>query len=851
MAEGDYPILALRAGEVVPRVEKQTRGGGAQNPSKVRQIERLDPQFFALQRALEAHKADLSTSALGAAPEHVLVFETNGPPGEFFTEVSKRPELEWLLDFEDRVPADADFKSARQRKKPLPPNADQTLTQFVYMILFNQVALEQLLSYWNTYKSSKAMPAGLGAWSGVFRCLRAIHRWGPQDRLREAGLLQDVLESVDPSHKVPVEIELWPRPTDQRRRAQQRLRGEVEAAGGVVLDTVETPEIHYYAMLVELPHGELQGLLRQDVAWLQIDDIYLVRPTPQCVTGVDTTHTMDGPVVTSGGSAAGEPVIALLDGLPMENHPHLQGHLVVDDPDSWGATYQVADRKHGTAMASLILRGGNELADAPPSHPVYVRPILCPVRDGLGRVEERPPPGRLWIDVIHQAVRRMLAVDVPGGPVASSVKIINLSIGDSGRPFLCEVSPLARLLDWLSWKHRVLFVVSAGNHCDDLPRECEDDARLLQHVFANRRHRRLLSPGESLNAVTVGAVSLDHAPSTAPTNARPLPSRPDLPAAYSALGRGHRRSVKPDVLMAGGRQLYQQRLPTKDAPWTPLTRHVVGQLVAVPGNVSSRPTARLAGTSNAAALTSRFGGLCAGAIADVIAREVNNEWLRSVPLAVLIKALMIHTAEWHSEAFEFTKLALADWIDQLRAKDELAGVLGYGVLREERGLRCSPERATAIGGGHISKDMRIRHRVPIPSSLHAFVGWRRVTVTLAWLSPVNSGTRRYRVARLGLDLPGEKDTPLRVKASQVHSDATTRGTVQHFVLERPSTVVNVGADEEFEFCVTCAEDGGNLDEQVPYGLAVSIEVLPGTEVAVYDEVRERLKPRVTVPARVR
>ena len=853
MAEGEYPILALPAGEEVSPVQKPTPRGGTPNPSKQRQIERLDPQFLELQRALEARRPELTTSALGAAPEHVLVFETNGPPDKFFAEVVKRPELEWLLDYEDRVPADDDFKP-RKRKAPLPTNATQTVTQYVYMVLFNQTALQQLLSYWKAYKENGTMPAGLGAWSGVFRCLRAIRRWGPLDRLREADLLQDVLESVDPGRMVPLEIELWPRSAEQRRRTQDRLRREVEAAGGHVLDIVATREIHYHAMLVELPHGQVQALLQQDVAWLQVDDIYLIRPTPQGTTRVDTTDIVEGPPVAADMTVVGEPIVALLDGLPMENHPHLRGHLLVDDPDGWAATYQVAHRKHGTAMASLILRGGKDLADPPLEHPLYVRPILRAVQGAFGPVGEVPPRGRLWLDVIHQAVRRMLAADVPGGPVAPTVKIINLSVGDQGRPFLCEVSPLARLLDWLSWKHQVLFIVSAGNHGDDLPCDCEDDARLLHHVFTNRRHRRLLSPGESLNAITVGAVGIDAAAALPPPNARPLPSRPDRPAADSALGRGHRRSVKPDVLTAGGRQLYRPKLPTADAPLSALSSQNVGHLIAVPASVVARPTARLSGTSNAAALTSRLGALYAGTVEDVIARGGNGEWLAGVPMAVLLKALLIHTAEWRSEAFEFAKNALADWIEPSRAKDELSGLLGYGVLREERGLGCSPDRATAIGGGYISRDMRVCHKVPIPPSLHLFNGWRRVTLTLAWLSPINSGSRKYRVARLGLDLPGAKDTPLRVKASQVHSDATTRGTVQHFVLQRPngsSGTINVGSDEEFEFFVTCAEDGGSLKEPVPYGLAVSLEVEPGSQLPIYEEVRQRLKPRVAVPAAIR
>lgn len=51
-----------------------------------------------------------------------------------------------------------------------------------------------------------------------------------------------------------------------------------------------------------------------------------------------------------------------------------------------------------------------------------------------------------------------------GSPAAApTVKVVNLSVGDLLKPFDTELSPWARLLDWLSSKYQVLFVVSAGN----------------------------------------------------------------------------------------------------------------------------------------------------------------------------------------------------------------------------------------------------------------------------------------------------------------------------------------------------------------------------------------------------
>lgn len=436
--EGGFPILALPAGIEKPPLKKPSRGGGASNPGKERQVQRLEPQFQELRAVLDAHNAELTSSAFGAAPEHVLVFETNGPPDDFFHEVSQHPELEWLLDYEDRVAPDEDFKKPPKKKKKAAARKTKSaskppsmIARYVYMVMFNQTALQQLFSNWRLYKTQKAMPSGLGAWSAVFRCLRAIRRWGPEDRLREAGILRDALEGPLPDRMIPVEIELWPRSIERRALAETRLSSAVEDCGGSVLDTVALPNIHYHAMLVQLPHAQVAELFSEEVQWLQIDDIYLVRPTPQGAWRVDAEQLVEGPA-RSRGATEGDPVVALLDGLPMENHPQLRGHLIVDDPDGWAATYQVNERKHGTAMASLIVHGDQDRGDAPIGRPIYVRPILNPQADGHGGTVEAAPKGRLWLDVIHQAIRRIVANDVPNGPVAPSVKIINLSVGDLG-----------------------------------------------------------------------------------------------------------------------------------------------------------------------------------------------------------------------------------------------------------------------------------------------------------------------------------------------------------------------------------------------------------------------------------
>ncbi|MGI6781740.1 MAG: hypothetical protein ACOX56_02815, partial [Acholeplasmataceae bacterium] len=66
-------------------------------------------------------------------------------------------------------------------------------------------------------------------------------------------------------------------------------------------------------------------------------------------------------------------------------------------------------------------------------------------------------------NVIHRAVRRIFEGEGATPAVAPTVKVVNISIGDPVRQLTSIMSPLARLLDWLSFKYKVLFIVSAGN----------------------------------------------------------------------------------------------------------------------------------------------------------------------------------------------------------------------------------------------------------------------------------------------------------------------------------------------------------------------------------------------------
>ena len=156
-------------------------------------------------------------------------------------------------------------------------------------------------------------------------------------------------------------------------------------------------------------------------------------------------------------------------------------------------------------------------------------------------------------------------------PSSPHVCVVNLSIGIRDRVFQSAMSPLARLLDWLAWEYQLLFIVSAGNHSHPIkigvPRDSIVDLsqdkfqeQVIRAVSEDTRHRRLLSPAEALNILTVGATHHDHSNTPHVVNAIDPYCVDRMPSLINAQGMGYRRSIKPEILTSGGRVVLKECL---------------------------------------------------------------------------------------------------------------------------------------------------------------------------------------------------------------------------------------------------------------------------------------------------
>ena len=862
---GQYPLLPLPAPE---RGDPPTGRGVPRNNvpslSPQRQAQRLGPVFQRLVDVFADGRDDvtlLRSDPSSIAPERALVLEVAGSQVDFQAVVRRVGGLEFLGDEEMIFDPDKDFSVPDTRKgREGQQRMNRLLDGRLYLSMPDTAALKQLLSLWKHWQDRKSLPWGFTKWQDIFAMLRNIRPWGAADRLSQETISQwQAMIDKDPGRMQRIEVEMWFREDQENRTiAYRRVKKAVDQAGGTVIDHAVIEAVGYEAVLIDVPSEEITRLAeRKEVHLLCCDDIMFLR----LQSFIDVPGPGEGleaeVEIPKTKTDALPPIAALLDGVPVQNHTLLAGRLDVDDPDDLEPMSVVAERRHGTAMASLIVHGDRNLVNQALSRPLHVRPVLCALGSGE---RECPRRDRLLIDVIYQAVRRMKEGDERSEATAAEVFLVNLSLGDLSRPFSGSISPWARLLDYLAERYGILFLVSAGNIREPLPisgftsgiqfedaEPRERERKVLYALSAQKAFRTLLSPAEALNPITVGAMHNDAVDGPRGASAVDPYHTHHLPNVSSALGLGHRKVVKPDIHLPGGRE----HLQPQDSRETLLVvpkQNRAGLRAASPDGAGNLDRTRLImGTSAATALATRAAHLIFDALVDRDAGPMGADFEPKFR-GVVIKALLIHRARWGSRA---------DFLDGNQGpgphnrgqhnekRDNIARLLGFGFPEVEEALSCASNRATLVGYGIISAREANIHRIPLPQSLENVKEPRSLAVTVAWFSPVNRRHKAYRQAKLDVtplrkfeDAAGVK----RLSKQQPASPSIQRGTVFH-THYAGNRAVSFFDDGHVVLRISCLAQAGGLDQSIRYGIAVTIEA--GEDIPVYEEVRARLSaPRI-------
>ncbi|WP_243581171.1 S8 family peptidase [Rathayibacter sp. VKM Ac-2926] len=793
------------------------------------------------------------------------MFDLAGSVDDFHKAVSHVPGLEYLLEMDEEKSAPDELFHTETNEGP----TNKPVQRTVHVVMSDAAAAQQLVSLFDTWQTnpSVTLERGLAPLKRVFAQLRDVRPWSAQDRVRETGLLEqwrDDLAAAGPYVSFKrVEIELWFRQSVSLRTAAESIvRTLVVESGGTVVTSTVISGAGYHAILADIPIQKVEQVVADganQLAVLTTDAVMFVSPfRPMSFEPASDVEQIVSSTPISPDNSP--PRVALLDGLPIANHPHLVGRVLVDDPDDLTPSYPIPSRTHGTAMASLIIRGDLHDQTQNPARRIYARPILVPHE--FNERHEVSMSDVLFPDLLHRAIRRMVAGENDTPAAAPSVRIVNLSIGDDSKAFIDRMSPAARVIDWLSYTYNLLIVVSAGNHSYpplEVSRESLSDITQMRSAarraaFASARHRGLLSPAEAINALTVGAVHTDSSEADLPDTVID-PTQDGSPALYSALGLGYRRSVKPEVFMSGGRSTYLR--PVGDSPSARLDLAQPG--ATGPGHLVAAPTragvevgiSYTHGSSNAAALATRAANEIFEILEDPSRVDAPFPWPDAQYHPVVTKALLVHSARWGAMKDHMIS-ELGDTHDTSRSSRNLTKLLGYGRVSFDQVLSALSNRAMVVGAGSLRPDQRQTFNFPLPEDLRASAAWRRLTITLAWFTPVDAKSRKYRGTKLKFEAPKLAD--IGATPSEAEHWTTRMGTVQHQVLEGTGAVA-FSDDGTISINVDSQVDATKFREPVRFGLVASLEVAPETSVAIFDQIRAGLqvqaRARATAQVRAR
>jgi hypothetical protein len=826
MSEGpvERPVLWGRLGDPI---SIRPIGGGSPRvglPTRAAQGQRLGQRFTELDVAFSEQVA-LSRSLGASEPQLVVVFEAIDER-EDLSAVASRAGLEILTEAEWEFDPDPNFPRTTV-------DQDRPVGGSLHALCVNEQAKANVLRQWRKWLQTGRVDRGYAPLRVLFAHLKDVRPWGPTDRVRLTDVAE-ALEGMLPGEH-PVELELWYRRSDEaRQQAEAEVTALITQGDGRVTSVAQVAEVGYHGMKCMVPLDLLQRLAAGDY-----DAVAVVKSAAVMYLRVTTQSHSISPALPPVARRAsplptGDPVVCILDGVPVANHPLLADRVIVLDPDELGADTAVETelRRHGTAMASVAVWGDLSARGDAAARPVVVRPILTPARDTSDNGEELPG-SELAPDLMRRVFRELYGDGSQNGAMPSVV-VVNLSVGDPAVQFDGVVSSWARTLDWLSAEYGVVVVVSAGNHPapPEVPGGVQvlsalngpDRAKAMVALIAEATPRRsLLAPADSINALTVGALNSDEAGDVPLAGYQFDPADGELivhPA--SAMGTGHHRSVKPDVVAPGGRSRFMLPPSASATRLLPAQQRMRGPGIKVAAAAGGE--AFVVGTSPAAAAVSRAAARAVDAVVDLAGRSLTHH-----ELAVATKAMVAHSAQIPTELIVHETLQYESH--------------GYGALARHLADGCDTNEAAILYIGDIGENESRTLYFPLPDGLQER-GLKRVTATLAWMSPVNWRHRQYKRAALEFAKP-TGFTTLGPAVGAV-GDKPKRGTLQRIAWEVDRSV-GVGRGSDLELTVKCKGQAGGLQgRRVDFGVVLSLWVAPELNVDVYTQVRQQVSSRVTV-----
>jgi hypothetical protein len=460
---------------------------------------------------------------------------------------------------------------------------------------------------------------------------------------------------------------------DLMAEREQSIHRLIAAYNGVIHDSIHEDPIG----AMKLPDS---FTLRVTISGKGLRDIALNYPYLFEITEPEVIHTPlnSGNVSTEVAQeirftppSTDAPKICIIDSGIQERHPFL-----VDAIDTQSSRCYIPTKKstdvgdyvppggHGTKVAGAVIYPREVATTGQFQFPCWIQNAR--VLDENNRLLATLAPSLY----LTQIVRDYSAL---------GTRLFNHSISEATPHRLQHMSAWAATMDHLSWQHDILFIQSAGNlpvFAGNQTERLGVHDSLISGVpypeYLNHDASKISSPGESLQALTVG--SINHC-DFAQNNLRLL-GNVNQPSAFTTTGLG----------------------------WISDN--------ASPPNINVHPdtcTELLRSTMHGGPLIAKDEAGTSFAAPKVSSIAVAVQKLFPTESSLLYKALIINSAEWpQGQLFDQNKFNILRQI-------------GYGIPDAEKATSNTPHRVTLVAKGHNSVKAKEAHiyQVPIPESLRS------------------------------------------------------------------------------------------------------------------------------------
>ena len=177
-----------------------------------------------------------------------------------------------------------------------------------------------------------------------------------------------------------------------------------------------------------------------------------------------------------------------------------------------------------------------------------------------------------------------------------------------------------------------------------------------------------------------------------------------------------------------------------------------------------------------------------------------------------------------------------------RKRAETLKWVGYGYPDKDFSSFCTDQRVTVMGYGELSSGQQTKFSFPLPDCLIAEAVKKKLTITLAWMSPIAPQNKNYKLAELLFSADNHK----LIAEKRENSDGNTsrRGTVQHEVFEGKTASTYVSGSN-IEIVVQCKKSS-TTQSPVKFVLMATLEVAPEYKLPIYQEVEALVRAQARI-----